>query len=153
MSGILLDTSAYSHLMKGHPAVAEAVLKAERIVVNPVVVGELLAGFRKGQFRKRNEEYLAAFLSRPRVDLVPIDGATAERYAVIKDSLRVAGTPVPINDLWIAASAMQHGFKLLTADSDFLRIPQVHVEFVETPGDRPLLKPVRRAGKGKPALK
>jgi predicted nucleic acid-binding protein len=146
VNGVLLDTSGYIHLLKGHPAVAEAVGKADRIVLNPVVVGELLWGFRKSRFRKRNEEHLSKFLARPSVDLIEIDGQTAERYAAIKDSLHGAGTPVPTGDLWIAASAMQHGLRVLTADSDFLRIPQILVERVETPGDRPLLRPKPSVG-------
>jgi predicted nucleic acid-binding protein len=141
VSGVLLDTSAYIHLMKGHPAVAESVRKADRIVLNPVVLGELLSGFRRSRSRTRNEEFLATFLARPRIELVPIDAATAERYAAIKETLRTAGSPVPFGDVWIAASAMQHGLKVLTTDSDFLRIPQILVEHFETPGDRPLLKP------------
>lgn len=141
VNGVLLDTSGYIHLMKGHPGVSEAVRKADRVVLNPVVIGELLWAFRKGRFRKRNEEYFAIFLARPSVDQVPIDGVTAERYAAIKDSL--AGTPVPIGDLWIAASAMQYGLKVITTDSDFLRISQVLVNHFETPGDRPMLKPRR----------
>ncbi len=144
MKAVLLDTSGYSHLMKGHPAVAEAVRKADRVVLNPVVVGELLSGFRRGGARGRNEQFLAAFLARPSVELVPIDGGTAERYAAIKDFLREAGIPLPANDVWIAATAMQHGLRVVTSDSHFLRIPQILVEHIGTPGDRPLLKPAGR---------
>lgn len=149
MNGVLLDTSGYIHLMKGHPGVAEAVRKADRIVLNPVVVGELLSGFRRSQSRRRNESSLSTFLAHPRVDLVSIEGATAERYASIKDSLRIAGAPVPLGDVWIAASAMEHGLKVLTTDSDFLRIPQILVEHFDTPGDRPLLRPGAAARRGR----
>jgi len=64
------------------------------------------------------------------VRIVEIDEETAERYAVVTDYLRRAGTPVPTNDLWIAASAMQHGLKVLTADAHYLKIPQVIAEHV-----------------------
>jgi len=144
VSSVLLDTSAYIHLMKGHAAVSEAAGKADRVVLSPVVVGELLWGFRKSKFRKRNEEHLAKFLARPTVELVAVDGDTAERYAAVKGSLLEAGTSVPVNDLWIAASAMQHGLAVVTTDSDFLRIPQVLVRHFEARGDRPLLRPRRR---------
>jgi tRNA(fMet)-specific endonuclease VapC len=140
VNGVLLDTSGYSHLLRGHDAVGEAVKRADRVALNPVVVGELLLGFRRGRSRKRNEELLRKFLGKPSVDLLPIDGVTAERYAAIKAHLREAGTPVPIHDVWIAASAMQHGLRVVTTDSDFLRIPQVLVDHFEAPGAAPLLR-------------
>lgn len=144
MRAVLLDTSAYIYLMKGHAAVSEAAGKADRVVLNPVVVGELLWGFRKSRRRKRNEDLLSKYLARPEVDLLPLDGDTAERYAAVKSSLQGAGAPVPVNDLWIAASAMQHGLAVVTTDSDFLRIPQVLVHHFETPSEPPLLKPRRK---------
>ncbi|MBI3856786.1 MAG: type II toxin-antitoxin system VapC family toxin [Planctomycetes bacterium] len=143
MNGVLLDTSGYAHLMKGHPGISEAVAKADRIVLNPIVIGELFWAFRGSRQRKRNEGYLASFLARTSVDQVDIDGLTAERYAHIKDSVQEAGTPVPTGDLWIAASAMQHGLAVITTDSDFLRIPQILVHHFEAPGGRPLLRPRR----------
>lgn len=144
MNAVLLDTSGYSHLMKGHAGICEVVRKADRVALNPVVVGELLSGFRRGHSRRRNEEFLSDFLAKPSVDLVSIDGVTAERYAAIKSLLRDAGTPVPTNDVWIAASAMQYGLKVITTDSDFLRIPQVLVDHFETRSEPPLLKPRRK---------
>ncbi len=141
MSGLLLDTSGYSHIHRGHPAAAEAVRRADRLVMSPVVLGELLDAFRKGRERRRNERFLADFLSRPFVEVVDVDAETSECYAAIKESLRSAGTPVPRADVWIAASAMQHGLKVLSSDSDFLRIPQIRVE----PIVEPLLKPLSGA--------
>lgn len=149
MNGVLLDTSGYVHLMKGHSGISEAAGKADRVVLSSVVVGELLWAFRGGRHRKRNEDYLARFLAREDVDQVPVDGVTADRYALIKDSVHEAGTPVPVNDLWIAATAMQHGLRVVTTDSDFLRIPQIRVDHFETPGGRPLLRPRAPGGSRK----
>lgn len=56
-----------------------------------------------------------------------MDVETLERYAVIHVALKKAGTPVAVNDLWIAASAMQHGLPVLTSDRDFQKIPQIMV--------------------------
>jgi tRNA(fMet)-specific endonuclease VapC len=140
VSGLLLDTSGYIHLQKGHPDAAAAVRKAGRIVLSPVVVGELLDAFRKSGSRTRNERFLSDFLSQPRVDVASIEASTAEYYAAIKASLRAAGTPVPLADVWIAATAMEHGLKVLTSDADFQRIPQILVEPIEA---GPLLKPRR----------
>ena len=125
MKEALLDTSAYSALGRGHLGVAEVVRGADRLVLTPVVLGELLDGFRRGGRRRRNEDHLRRFLSSPRVEVVGIDADTAERYAVILEGLRKAGTPVPTHDLWIAASAMQHGLPIVTTDPHFRRIPQV----------------------------
>jgi tRNA(fMet)-specific endonuclease VapC len=126
---ILLDTSAYSALLRGHQAeTLRQVQEAEEILVNPVVLGELKAGFRRGSRRRKNERELAAFLASPRVRLVSIDEETSERYAAILHSLRTAGTPIPTNDVWIAASAMQHALPVFTADEHFQRVPQILVE-------------------------
>ena len=128
MTRILLDTSAYSALRRGHPEVVRKVRQAEEIAVNPIVLGELLAGFRRGKRRRKNEEELQAFLLSPRVTVANVDPDTAERYGVILDSLRTAGTPIPTNDIWIAAGAMQHGLTLLTTDAHYRTVGQVLVE-------------------------
>lgn len=132
MTGGVLDTSAYSAFMRGHENLKLALQRADRIVLTPIVLGELGAGFRAGTHQKKNEGELRRFLSSPRVDVVAIDGETAERYAVILHGLRQAGTPIPTNDIWIAASAMQHGLHVLTTDVHYDRIPQIIVERFET---------------------
>ena len=122
---IILDTSAYSGFLKGNPAVQEAVETADEIFLNAVVLGELLAGFAIGRFEKKNIEILRDFTSSPRVETIPIDEETAERYAAILKDLRSRGTPIPTNDLWIAASAMQYGLKIVTTDGHFTKVTQV----------------------------
>lgn len=141
MSGLLLDTSGYYHLQKGQHVASAAVRRSGRIVLSPIVLGELLDAFCKARDRRRNERFLADFLSRPCVEVVDVDAETPGFYAAIQDSLRSAGRPVPAADVWIAASAMQHGLKVLTSDADFLRIPQILVE----PIVEPLLKPLSGA--------
>lgn len=125
MIRILIDTSAYSAFLRGSQAAVGAIREADEIYLNPVVLGELLAGFRKGTRRKENESRLTRFLSSPRVAVLTMDEETAERYAIIFDALRQAGTPVPTHDVWISATAMQHGLKVVTTDPHFARIPQV----------------------------
>ncbi|HSL84078.1 MAG TPA: type II toxin-antitoxin system VapC family toxin [Thermoanaerobaculia bacterium] len=126
---VLVDTSAYSAFFRGHEAIVEAIGRAEDLVLTPTVLGELLAGFRKGTRFDQNLERLQEFLGSPRARWVPLDDETADRYSIIHDGLRRAGAPVPANDLWIAASAMQHGLRLLTTDPHFRRIPQIAVTF------------------------
>ena len=128
MSGILLDTSAYSAFMRGHPELKLAVQRSEEIRVTPIVLGELISGFKMGKDEGRNRELLEEFLSSPRVNIVEIDEETSERYAIILNALRGKGTPIPINDIWIASSAMQYGLKVVTTDTHYLQISQVLVE-------------------------
>lgn len=127
---ILLDTSAYSAYMRGHQDIKEAVQSAESIAVNPIVLGELQAGFRHGRHAEKNKAQLRQFLASPRVHVIPIDEETAERYAVILNGLWRIGHPIPTNDLWIAASAMQYGLTILTTDADFTHVAQVLVQHV-----------------------
>jgi tRNA(fMet)-specific endonuclease VapC len=102
--------------------------EADEIVLSVIVLGELKAGFRRGRHRERNENELAEFLASPRTRVLGLDEETADRYAVILDSLRSAGTPLPTNDGWIAASAMEHGLRVLTTDHHFRKIPQIVVD-------------------------
>ena len=124
---ICLDTSAYSAFKRGHPEAIDALRRAREIVLPPIVLGELLAGFRIGSRDRANRRELEAFLSSQRVRVSPIDAETAQRYAEIFSYLRERGTPIPTNDIWIGACAMQWGLRLLTTDSHFERLPQVSV--------------------------
>ena len=128
---VMMDTSAYAGFLRGSPEVKEAVQQADEIVFNPVVLGELIAGFLMGRNERKNKAILKDFLSSPRVIVAEIDEETSERYAVIVQSLRMKGTPIPTNDLWIAASAMQHGLKVLTTDKHYLEVPQIITEYSE----------------------
>lgn len=128
MSRLLLDTSAYSAFKRGHPGIVERLGEVDEVFLCPVVLGELLAGFRRGSRRRLNEQELEEFLMADRVYVMPMDDDTAECYAAILAHLLDAGTPVPTNDLWIAAAAMRMGLALLTLDAHFDRIPQIRVQ-------------------------
>lgn len=125
---ILLDTSAYSAFKRGHPQVGAAVRLADSVALSPVVLGELLGGFARGRHRRRNEEELHEFLDSFRVSVLSIDVETAARYAVILNALRSAGTMLPTNDVWIAATAMQHGLRIVTTDFHYRHVSQVIVD-------------------------
>ena len=125
LNRLLLDTSAYSAFKRGHDEVLALIRVAERILLPPVVIGELLAGFEGGARRDRNRDELGAFCAAPRVAVAPQTWASAERYAIIYHYLRLAGTPVPTHDLWIAATAMEHGAVVVTLDRHFSLMPQV----------------------------
>jgi len=125
MKRLLLDTSAYSGLLRGHEDIRQCIRQADALYLNPIVLGELRAGFGAGRRAGKNEGYLRRFLASPRVAVLAIDEETSERYAVIMNSLWSAATPVPTNNIWIAASAMQHGLVVLTLDAHFQKIPQI----------------------------
>ena len=125
---IVLDTSAYSEYLKGNEAVKSIIQKADEISVTPVILGELISGFVKGRYEKKNRDILNEFLTSPRVSIIDVDEETSERYAIIINYLREQGTPIPTNDIWIAASAMQYGLKILTTDKHYLKVPLVLVE-------------------------
>jgi len=126
---LLVDTSAYSAFMRGHSEIKAALQEADEVFVNSIVLGELRAGFIKGRRRRKNDDELNTFLASPRVKLLDVTEETAERYAVILNSLWQAGTPIPTNDIWIAASAMEHGLELLTSDEHYQKVPQVIVNY------------------------
>src|SRR5262245_38649452 len=112
MSHLLLDTSAFAAHMRGHRGVVDAVSRAQTVGLNVIALGEILRGFHGGARLAPNLALLARFRSSPRFRLLPIDEDTADRYARIVDGLRRAGTPIPTNDCWIAASALQHNREL-----------------------------------------
>ncbi len=116
---LLLDTNAYTAFHRGHPEVVAAVRNAERLVLSAIVVGELLVGFRGGTRYRQNLDLLEAFLDSPVVDFVPVTLVTADRFGLIATELRRAGTPIPSNDIWIAAHVLETGAQLLTLDSHF----------------------------------
>jgi predicted nucleic acid-binding protein len=122
LSGIALDTSAYSAFKRGGRDVLEVLQRCERICVPTVVLGELLAGFAIGSREARNRTELATFLDSTRVSVLPVDEQAAERYALLFRQLRKAGRPIPTNDLWIAAVALRHGLALLTLDRHYREV-------------------------------
>ena len=116
---ILLDSNAYSQLMRGHDRVAELVRNAREVLLSAVAVGELMYGFRQGSRFKRNVAQLRSFLGSPYVSFVPVGPGTADRYSRIATLLRAKGRPIPTNDMWIAAHALETGADLISADRHF----------------------------------
>ena len=119
---ILLDSNAYSHLKRGHRRLAEIVRGSEEILLSTVVIGELLYGFRRGSRLDRNLRELQAFVDSAYVTVVQVSFTTADRYARIAAALRAKGRPIPSNDIWIAAHAMETGAELVSADRHFGQI-------------------------------
>jgi len=125
VSAYCLDTSAYSHFRRGNEDVVALLDRAELVGVPAVVLGELRTGFLLGARQRRNETELDGFLENPVVQVLPVDSETSRHYAEIVAELRKAGTPLPTNDIWIAATAARNGTAVLTCDEHFERIARV----------------------------
>ncbi len=122
---IMLDTSAYSAFMRGVATAMDFVSAADEIGLSAIVLGELHAGFALGTRQAANEDELRSFMASRRVRVIAIDDDTAIYYAVIRNALRARGTPIPSNDVWIAASAMQYGMQVVTCDTHFEHVAQI----------------------------
>lgn len=128
MTATFLDTSAYTHLSYAHARMLEAVSGAGRLAMPVIVLGELEAGFRIGTQYVKNRARLDAFLAQELVVTAGIDEGATRRYGETLALLRKKGTPLPTNDLWIAAIVLSNGGHLITFDGDFKRIPGLDVE-------------------------
>ena len=122
---LALDTNAYRLVLAGDAAAVRLARTAERILMPVPVLAELRFGFLNGTKGRQNEAHLTRFLDAPRVEVLRCDEETSVRYAELKLQLKKQGTPIPINDVWIAALALQHHATLFTRDADFERIPQL----------------------------
>jgi predicted nucleic acid-binding protein len=122
---VALDTNRITDLFRGDLELAEQLGTAEEVWIPLFALGEMKAGFQGGTQLRRNESLLNRLLAKPTVGVLLPGRETAEHYARIFVQLRRAGTPVPDNDLWIAALVLEHDLVLITRDRHFERIPQV----------------------------
>ena len=116
---VLLDTNAYVAFKRGTPDAVDVLTHVPRIGINSIVLGELLSGFAIGTREEENRQELRQFLASERVHQLVIDMETAAQYAVVYRELRHRGRPIPTNDMWIAATALQHGFAVFSDDGHF----------------------------------
>jgi len=123
---ILLDTCAYIAFKRNQPEAIEIIRNIEVIGVNTVIIGELLGGLMIGSKSDINRQQLQQFINSPRVKIFSIDQYTAEYYALIYSQLRRKGKPIPTNDMWIAATVIQHDLSLFTYDTDFQYIDNLN---------------------------
>ncbi len=121
---ILLDTNAYSDWRRDGRW-NETIITASEVLIPAIVLGELRYGFQGAAQGPENEIKLQNFLRSPVVRVVTVGDPTSRSYANLKYFLRKAGTPIPENDIWIAALAVEHGVPVLTLDGHFEKLPQV----------------------------
>lgn len=123
MRPLLPDTNVLSELFRNNARVRTRLREAQQLLISPVVEGELLGGFRAGNRLAKNLTVWKAFMAQPYVERLILSGECADRYGRIWAELRRNGTPIPANDLWIAAQAMEAGVELLSFDGHFECVP------------------------------
>lgn len=122
---VAIDTNRLTDLFQGDAILAQRIGTCDEVWIPLVVLAEIKAGFYGGTQRQRNENLLQRLLSKATVGVLLPSRETAEHYARLFVQLRRAGTPVPDNDIWIAALALQHNLTLITRDQHFQHIPQL----------------------------
>ena len=122
---LALDTNRYTDLCRGNVSVVETVELADDVCLPFIVLGELRAGFAVGSQGPRNESALRRLLLKSGVSVLYADEQTTHHYAAIYRQLRQQGTPIPTNDMWIAALVLQHSLVLFARDAHFDALPQL----------------------------
>jgi len=123
LRAVLLDTNAYAKYLGGDPRVLDALAASGLVYMSVVVLGELFLGFRSGSRERENRRTLETFLAKPAVRVLDATRETADYFGLIKSSLRKAGQPIPLNDVWIAAHALETSSVLVTYDAHFKVVP------------------------------
>jgi len=127
VTDVVADTCVYSDFKRGDQRAVDVATRAGVVVMTPIVIGELLGGFARGSRAEQNRAELDQFLSLSYVRIELITPQTAERYAQIYETLRQAGKPIPVNDMWIASVALEHGLPVWTTDRHFESIPALRL--------------------------
>jgi tRNA(fMet)-specific endonuclease VapC len=122
---VALDTNRYVDLCRGVAETVQILEEAEQVFLPFVVLAELRAGFAFGLRSAENERVLRLFLLKPAVSVLFADDQTTHHYAAAYRQLRTQGTPIPTNDLWIAALVLQHNLVLCARDRHFQHLPQI----------------------------
>lgn len=119
MKNILLDTNCYTAYLAGDERVLDVLAEAESVYMSIFVLGELFAGFRGGSKELQNRNNLKKFLAKSTVTVLDATMETAEIFGDLKEKLKKSGTPLPINDVWIAAHTLETSSVLITYDAHF----------------------------------
>lgn len=127
MRKILLDTNAYCAFMAGDQEILQAISKADCVYMSVFVRGELYYGFRGGTKGRQNRQWLEQFTKKATVQILDATDTTAQIFGDIKYALRKAGTPIPVNDVWIAAHTKETGATLVSYDEHFKSVPTLRL--------------------------
>jgi len=122
MRKVLLDTNAYAKYLLGDEKILGVISQSDIVYMSVFVIAELFFGFKGGTREIKNKELLKNFLSKPSVEIIGATVDTSDIFADIKYKLKKAGTPIPLNDVWIGAHAIETGAVLITYDQHFNNI-------------------------------
>jgi len=122
---VALDTNRYVDLCRGVEETVRVVATADAVFLPFVVVAELRAGFALGRRSAENERVLRRFLLKDGIDVLYADDQSTIHYASVFRQLRLQGTPIPTNDIWISALVLQHNAALHDRDRHFDHLPQI----------------------------
>ena len=114
---MILDTNGLSAVAEGQSALEPILRKAAQIAIPVIVLGEYRYGISQSRNRKHYERWLAEYL--PTFRILDVDERTTLSYSAVRTELKRAGTPIPSNDVWIAALCRQHSLPLLSRDRHF----------------------------------
>ena len=120
-----LDTSVIVHAFRSNSKVSEKLDTMEEIYVSVTVIGELYYGAYKSGDAGKHLKQIQSFLNNCKI--LPTDIITADIYANIKAALSKKGKPIPENDIWIAAIALQYNLQLYTTDGHFNEIDGINL--------------------------
>ena len=120
---MILDTNALSAFVDGDAQIAAILRNQQRVAIPAIVLGEFRYGIAGSRHRKSYDTWLAENLRH--FDVLPVNGDTALSYAELRGELKKLGRPIPANDAWIAALAIQHRQPVLTRDEHFDALPGV----------------------------
>jgi tRNA(fMet)-specific endonuclease VapC len=120
---VILDTNALSAFVDGDPGVGDVLRRQERAAIPVIVLGEFRYGIAQSQQRASYEAWLGSYLGQ--FDVLPVTDETAVAYAALRVILKRSGRPIPANDAWIAALALQHRLPVLSRDAHFDVVPHL----------------------------
>jgi tRNA(fMet)-specific endonuclease VapC len=120
---MILDTNALSAFVDGDAGVGELLRRQPRAAIPVIVLGEFRYGIAGSSYRTAYEAWLDAEL--PHFDILPVTDTTAIAYAMLRVALKQTGRPIPANDAWIAALALEHGLPVLSRDHHFDVVPDL----------------------------
>jgi predicted nucleic acid-binding protein len=127
MTALCLDTNTYTAYRKGTLDIVGILKAASHVWIPAIVLGELRFGFVNGNRNASNELILEQFLESPTVSVAVAGSPTSREYALLSHQLRIQGVPIPTNDIWIAACAIELDCPVLTFDAHFKRIEGLRV--------------------------
>ena len=129
MNTLILDTNANNRYAAGELAVLDAIRQADIVYMSIFVLGELFYGFKRGTKERENRLLLRKFLGGAKTRILEGTEATSEHFGSLKAHLKRVGNPIPLNDIWIAAHALETGSMLVTFDSHFEHVPGLRTLF------------------------